>query len=136
MFEEILSKIGKYVLSFVQQYYVLYLLGSSALFLFLYRKPIDALIMKKDTTWQKWYRGKFLCPSCLKRMRPYDYPPNYYCSKCGNAFAFGDQDVREWPKKKPIMTKGEFIRRLVLLGILAIAAFYVFNSGMIAQLPI
>ena len=79
-------------------YYILVFSVITALFIMAFQKPIDYLIMKNDPIWRKWYKGKFRCPSCLKRLLPHDYPPNYICNKCGGIHSFGDKAVRDWRK--------------------------------------
>jgi hypothetical protein len=129
--ESIIIELSKDITQFVFKYFVLVFLVITSLAIITFRKPIDYLLMKNDLVWRRWYKSRYMCPSCLKRLKPYDYPPNYICGKCSGIHVFGDRAVKEWGKNKPIMTKGEFIRYLVLLGIFAIGAFYVFKSGII-----
>lgn len=121
------------IAQFVWKYFFLFILGFLALLIIIFKHRIDYLLMKNDLIWRKWYKGIYRCPSCHKKLRPDDYPPNYICRKCGNTFAFGDKDVREWIKTKPLMTKGEFIRWLTLLLFLALGATWVFTSGVLTS---
>jgi predicted RNA-binding Zn-ribbon protein involved in translation (DUF1610 family) len=118
---------------FALKFYVLFIFAFLSFIILTFRKRIDYLIMKKDPVWRKWYRGMYRCPACHKRLRPDDYPPNYLCRKCGNTYAFGDKDVREWIKAKPLITRGEFIRWMTLLTFLALGALWLFGSGVLAS---
>jgi len=131
MIEKIVIQLSGYIMNILINYYIFVFSVIAALFIMAFKKPIDYFIMKNDTIWRRWYKGKFRCPSCLKKLKPHDYPPNYICIKCGGIHTFGNNEVREWRKNKPIMTRGEFIRYLILLGILALSAFEVFNSRII-----
>ena len=129
--ETFLSGVTGTITHFVFKYWVIFLILTLSYLFITFRHRIDYLFMQKDPVWRKWYKGAFRCPACLKKLKPDDYPPNYRCSKCGNTYAFGDRDAKEWSNSKPLMTKGEFFRYLSLLSFLAIGALWLFYSGVL-----
>lgn len=133
MSEPIIQSMWSTILTYSTRYYVLIILLVLAYFVIVLRKQIDYLIMKDDRVWRRWYKAIFLCPSCHRRLRPADHPPNYICPKCGDAFAFGDKAAKDWIKNRPAMTKGEFVRYFTLLFLLAVGAVWIFTSGVLKQ---
>jgi hypothetical protein len=129
--EELLQGFSQTIFYYTTKFYFIYLLFTLSYLVVVFRKRIDYVFMRNDVVWRKWFKGAFRCPACLKRLRPFDYPPNYICYKCGNTYSFGDKSVKLWIQNKPILTKGEFIRYSVLLFFLAIGAIWLFTSGVL-----
>jgi hypothetical protein len=129
--QELFNSIVQTIVHFTTKFYFLYILVFLAYLIVVFRKRIDYFFMKKDPVWCKWFKSAYRCPACLKRLRPYDYPPNYICHKCGNTYAFGDKTAKMWIKNKPMLTKGEFFRYSVFLVFLASGAIWLFSSGVL-----
>lgn len=133
MIEHIIQSMWSTILAYSIRYYVIVILLVLSYFIIVFRKRIDYIIMKDDLIWRRWYKAIFLCPSCHRRLRPADYPPNYICPKCGDTFTFGDKATKDWSKHRPMMTKGEFVRYFILLVFLAVGAVWIFTSGVLKQ---
>jgi len=131
--EELLRGFSQTIFYYTAKFYFIYILFTLSYLVVVFRKHIDYVLMRNDVVWRKWFKSSFRCPACLKRLRPYDYPPDYICYKCGNTYSFGDKSVKLWIQNKPILTKGEFIRYSVLLFFLAIGAIWLFTSGVLQQ---
>jgi hypothetical protein len=129
--EDLFKNVLDTIITFTTKFYFLYILILLSYLIVVFRKRIDYLFMKNDAVWKKWFRSAYRCPACLKRLRPYDYPPNYICYKCGNTYSFGDKSAKLWINSKPMLTRGEFVRYSILLVFLATGAIWLFTSGVL-----
>lgn len=128
MLEGIVGFLREDVLEFLQNHILFIIFILVAWIIVVFNKFIDSLVMKHDKVWMRWYHSKYRCPKCHKKLKPYEVPPNYYCKKCAQIYAFGDQPVKDWLKNKPFMTRGELIRRSMLLIILSMSLLYLFYT--------
>ena len=128
MSEGIFQTILTTVSGFLLQHIIFIVLIIVAWFIIYFNKFIDSFVMKHDRIWITWYHAKYRCPKCHKKLKPDDVPPNYYCKKCAQIYAFGDKPVKDWVKNKPFMTKGELLRRSLLLVILLLSVLYLVKT--------
>jgi hypothetical protein len=126
MYKERILEILAIVSDFLLNHIVFVVLIVIAWFVVRFSNFINSLVMKHDIAWITWYRSKYRCPRCSKYLKPADQPPDYYCKKCAQIYTFGDIDIKEWVKNKPLITRGALVRYSILILILTISLLYLY----------